>query len=190
MDVPDANVAVVLSGQWHGARARPAPGRILRKSGDKRAVLYELVTEARPRRTPANGGGSTVLTADLVNARRRGSELRLVLLDDAARARAVSLAERLVAIVGDHVGRTHEELSGALDAVDVEAGDYRLKDGLVKLLEDRCELEAPEGPDPEDLRRDVFTGPVPCAPGSRQAVSSTVHGCWPRLQWSAGPRLT
>lgn len=98
-----------------------------------------------------------MLTADLVNARRRGAELRLVSLDEAARARAVTLAGRLVALVGSHVGRTQEELSAAIDAVDVEPGDYRLKDGLAKLLEDRCELQPPSGPDPEELRRDVFT---------------------------------
>jgi len=98
-----------------------------------------------------------VLTVDLVNARRRGSELRLVPLDEASRPRAVTLAARLVGIVRAHVGRTHEELSAALEAVDVDAGDYRLKDGLAKLLEDRCELEPPDGPEPEDLRRDVFT---------------------------------
>jgi predicted nuclease of restriction endonuclease-like RecB superfamily len=98
-----------------------------------------------------------VLTADLVNARRRGAELRLVALDEVARARAVMLARALVAIARAHVGRTYEELSAALDAVDAEPGDYRLKDGLAKLLEDRCELEAPAGPEPEELRRDVFT---------------------------------
>jgi predicted nuclease of restriction endonuclease-like RecB superfamily len=98
-----------------------------------------------------------VLTVDLVNARRRGDELRLVSLDEASRPRAVTLARELLAAVRAHVGRTYDELSGALAAVDAEAGDYRLRDGLAKLLEDRCELQAPDGPDPEDLRRDVFT---------------------------------
>jgi len=97
-----------------------------------------------------------VLTVDLVNARRRGSELRLVLLDEASRPRAIALAGRLLVVVRAHLGRTCDELSAALDAVDVEAGDYRLKDGLTKLLEDRCDVEAPGGPEPEDLRRDVF----------------------------------
>jgi predicted nuclease of restriction endonuclease-like RecB superfamily len=98
-----------------------------------------------------------VLTVDLVNARRRGSELRLVSLDETARAQAVTLARQLVAVVRQHVGRTHDELTAALEAVDVEPGDYRLRDGLAKLLEDRCELEAPDGPAPGDLRREVFT---------------------------------
>jgi predicted nuclease of restriction endonuclease-like RecB superfamily len=97
-----------------------------------------------------------VLTADLVNARRRGNELRLVALDDAARARAVGLAGRLLAVVTAHVGRTHGELAFALDTIDVAPGEYRLKDGLAKLIEDRCDLEAPAGPEPEELRRVVF----------------------------------
>ena len=46
-----------------------------------------------------------MLTVDLVNARRRGSELRLVSLDDAARSRAVELAGRLIGIVREHVQR-------------------------------------------------------------------------------------
>lgn len=98
-----------------------------------------------------------MLTADLVHARRHGAELRLVSLDAASRARAVALAAQLVAIVKAHVGRAYDELSAALDVVDVAPGDHRLKDGLAKLLADRCELQAPEGADPEGLRRDVFT---------------------------------
>ena len=40
------------------------------------------------RRSPATGGASTVLTADLVNARRRGAELHLTKVSDETRARA------------------------------------------------------------------------------------------------------
>jgi len=44
VDVPDANVAVVLSGSGSVREHVQRLGRILRKKGDKRAVLYELVT--------------------------------------------------------------------------------------------------------------------------------------------------
>jgi predicted nuclease of restriction endonuclease-like RecB superfamily len=98
-----------------------------------------------------------VLTVDLVNARRRGSELHLVSLDDRARTRAREIAAGLVATVAANVGRPRDDLSLALARVDVEARDCRMRDGLVKLLEDRCEFEAPGGCDPEELRRDVFT---------------------------------
>jgi superfamily II DNA or RNA helicase len=46
VDVPDANVAVILSGSGSVREHVQRLGRILRKRGDKRAVLYELVTEA------------------------------------------------------------------------------------------------------------------------------------------------
>ncbi|WP_394827145.1 DEAD/DEAH box helicase family protein [Pendulispora albinea] len=46
VDVPDANVAVILSGSGSVREHVQRLGRILRKKGDKRAVLYELVTES------------------------------------------------------------------------------------------------------------------------------------------------
>jgi superfamily II DNA or RNA helicase len=46
VDVPDANVAVILSGSGSVREHVQRLGRILRKKGDKRATLYELVTEA------------------------------------------------------------------------------------------------------------------------------------------------
>ncbi len=44
VNVPEANVAVILSGSGSVREHVQRLGRILRKSGDKRAVLYEVVT--------------------------------------------------------------------------------------------------------------------------------------------------
>jgi superfamily II DNA or RNA helicase len=44
VDVPDANVAIVLSGSGSVREHVQRLGRVLRKKDDKRAVLYELVT--------------------------------------------------------------------------------------------------------------------------------------------------
>jgi len=46
VDVPDANVAVVISGSGSVREHVQRLGRVLRKKEGKRAVLYELVTEA------------------------------------------------------------------------------------------------------------------------------------------------
>ncbi|HXX67250.1 MAG TPA: DEAD/DEAH box helicase family protein [Polyangiaceae bacterium] len=46
VDVPDANVAVILSGSGSVREHVQRLGRILRKKDGKRALLYELVTEA------------------------------------------------------------------------------------------------------------------------------------------------
>jgi superfamily II DNA or RNA helicase len=44
VDVPDANVAIVVSGSGSVREHVQRLGRVLRKRGDKRAILYELVT--------------------------------------------------------------------------------------------------------------------------------------------------
>lgn len=100
--------------------------------------------------------GSTVLTADLVNARRRGAELRLVSLDARGRERAGAIGDALVAIAEAHVGRTREELVSALSAVEAAPREHRLRAGLMKLIEDRCEFDVGGDADPEAVRRDVF----------------------------------
>lgn len=65
VDVPEANIAVVVSGSGTVREHVQRLGRVLRKSGDKRATLYELVaagtsesyTSDRRRNHIAYGGG-------------------------------------------------------------------------------------------------------------------------------------
>jgi predicted nuclease of restriction endonuclease-like RecB superfamily len=97
-----------------------------------------------------------VLTADLVTARRRGSELRLVPLDQAARARVEDLAQAYLGIARTSVGRSRDDLEAAWDAIPVAAHEQRLAGGVRKLIADRCVFSAPAS-DPVDLRRELFT---------------------------------
>jgi predicted nuclease of restriction endonuclease-like RecB superfamily len=97
-----------------------------------------------------------VLTADLVRARRRGDELVLVGLDGAGRARAEAIAAQVIEAVKACVGGTREELDLALEAIDVEPRDERVKAGLAKLAGDRCTFGAKESFDPAATRRELF----------------------------------
>lgn len=97
-----------------------------------------------------------MLTADLVSARRRGTDLILAKLDAAARARAVALAGQLIRLFQDHIGRSREEVESAVAAVETLPREVRVKDGLCKLLDDRATWGVPGGLDPEEVRRDVF----------------------------------
>jgi predicted nuclease of restriction endonuclease-like RecB superfamily len=97
-----------------------------------------------------------VLTADLVRARRRGDELFLVGLDAEGRGRAEWIAEAILSEAREHAGRTREELDGAIAAVDVEARDERLKAGLAKLVDDRCDFEVDDAVDASELRSALF----------------------------------
>jgi superfamily II DNA or RNA helicase len=44
VDVPEANVGIILSGSGSKREFVQRLGRILRKKGDKKAVLYEIVS--------------------------------------------------------------------------------------------------------------------------------------------------
>jgi predicted nuclease of restriction endonuclease-like RecB superfamily len=108
-----------------------------------------------------------LLTADLVHARRRGGQLRVVHLDGTRRVRAGELAAAYLAIARSLVGRSRDEFEEACGAVEVEAQERRLADGIRKLVEDRCEFAGPTehrlaqsdaelSIDPAALRREVF----------------------------------
>jgi uncharacterized protein len=92
-----------------------------------------------------------------------------VSLDAAGRGRARALAEELIAAAGAHVGRSRDELTAALSAIDVGPRDHRLRSALAKLIEDRCVFDANEDLDAESVRRDVFTR----ASATRAALGAT-----------------
>jgi predicted nuclease of restriction endonuclease-like RecB superfamily len=98
-----------------------------------------------------------VLTADLVTARRRGGELRLVPLDGAARGRVAELAAAYLGLARSMIGRSRDELSEAWEAVAVASQEQRLAAGVRKLLLDRCLFSTPADVDPGELRRVLFT---------------------------------
>lgn len=102
-----------------------------------------------------------MLTADLVHARKQGKELRLVKLDEKARAHAAVVADAMLGAFSAHVGRTRDELDEALDDVETRlAGSpsaRRTAAGLRKLLDDEAEWATGEGAlDPPTIRRAVF----------------------------------
>ena len=99
-----------------------------------------------------------MLTADLVNARRRGSDLVIAKLDAESRSRAVAIAAALIDRFREGVGLSRDELEAELASVEVGAREQRMKDGLAKLLDDRATWDLVNGLDPEKVRRDVFVG--------------------------------
>jgi hypothetical protein len=97
-----------------------------------------------------------LLTADLVNARRRDGKLHVAALTGKSRARAIELAGTYLAILGAHVDATREEVEAALAAVPTGAAERKLGLGLRKLLDDACTWEAEPEVDPAELRAEVF----------------------------------
>jgi predicted nuclease of restriction endonuclease-like RecB superfamily len=97
-----------------------------------------------------------VLTADLVNARRRGTELLVAKLSEASRATAHELATALLALYRHGIGESRQAVDVAVSEVAVEARAERLKAGLVKLLEDRCDWGAETTLEPSVMREQTF----------------------------------
>jgi predicted nuclease of restriction endonuclease-like RecB superfamily len=91
-----------------------------------------------------------------VNARRRGAELHVAKLGEEGRARALELAGALVDLLRGSVGLSREEIEAALAAIVAEPRDQRMKDGLAKLLDDRCTWSLAHDIDPEKARREIF----------------------------------
>jgi predicted nuclease of restriction endonuclease-like RecB superfamily len=91
-----------------------------------------------------------------VLARRRGDELVLRPFDASDRACAMRLAAELLPIVRSALGKTRDELEDELARVEAPVRHQRLKEGLLKLLDDRSTWSAPPGLDPIAARREVF----------------------------------
>ncbi len=91
-----------------------------------------------------------------VIAQRRSGALVLRQIDAAGRARAEKIATDLLAIAKRHVGESRGELEAAMDTVDADARDVKVKAGLIKLVLDRCTFEAEPPAPPEDLRAEIF----------------------------------
>ena len=100
-----------------------------------------------------------MLTADLVNARRKGTELRLVALNDETKARALAIAAQMAArisLLATEEGSSRKDVEDALSSVEADAKDQKTKAGLTKLLLDRCTFDAVSDLPPEAIRREVF----------------------------------
>ena len=124
-----------------------------------------------------------MLTADLVRARRRGDRLLLQKLKGENRELAVDLAQQYIAIARASVGQTRQEMDDACAEVTFDGWQRRLALGLLKLVKDRCELEAEQGVDPPALRREVFNRAStrrqacgPSEPFDRQRLLEQVAG--------------
>lgn len=97
-----------------------------------------------------------MLTADHVDARRRGGELVLSRLDARALADAHQLAEAYLDAARAHVGRTREELTEAWKEIGTRAQKRRLAAGIEKLVDDACGFDADDDLDPIAIRRAIF----------------------------------
>jgi uncharacterized protein len=96
-----------------------------------------------------------MLTADLGMSWRRGDRIspRYV---ETERGPYMDVTADLLAIVGEHRGRTRRELEEALDEYVGVGTDYKVLRGLIKLITDRCTFVTTSPVEPSDIRRVLF----------------------------------
>lgn len=97
-----------------------------------------------------------MLTAEHVDARRRGNELILRRLDARDLREAHELAEAYVDLANAHVGHAREQLYEAWQAIETGARNRRMAGGIRKLVEDECVFDEQSLLDPVVVRRAVF----------------------------------
>jgi predicted nuclease of restriction endonuclease-like RecB superfamily len=96
-----------------------------------------------------------MLTGKLVRVRYSRDRLipQYLNVDD---AESMLLAEQLIALFAASIGQPRARLEAEADEAFGDLPQPQVYQGLVKLLEDRCDFETPPGRPPEELREAVF----------------------------------
>jgi predicted nuclease of restriction endonuclease-like RecB superfamily len=98
-----------------------------------------------------------VLTGELLRVRRKGDEILPRYLSRKQRELLLPIAADLIGAVERGKSARRMDLGAALDDVPCRPTDRLVVAGLRKLLLDRCEFAVAEGPDPVELRAELFT---------------------------------
>ncbi|CCQ33500.1 hypothetical protein HLRTI_000299 [Halorhabdus tiamatea SARL4B] len=96
-----------------------------------------------------------MLTADLARSRTRDGEVRPLFID-ISDERYRETAATLIALFEDHLSDPKGELDDAIDELTVDDTDYKIVQGLAKLLRDECEFEQQAAVDPREIRQRLF----------------------------------
>jgi len=153
IDVPAANVGIILSGSASKRQYAQRLGRILRPTDDRQpARLYEIITEdtmetyvSQRRRE----GWVPVLTADLARSRTTDETITPLFIDP-DEERYQQTARELIQLFEAHLGEPKGDLEDAIDELTIADTDYKIVQGLAKLLKDECEFEVVASVEPRE----------------------------------------
>ena len=96
-----------------------------------------------------------MLTADLARSRTADGEVTPLFIDpDDARYRET--ASELIELFETHVGEPKSDLDTAIDQLTVADTDYKIIQGLAKLLRDECAFETVAAAEPREIRQRLF----------------------------------
>jgi hypothetical protein len=96
-----------------------------------------------------------VLTANLARSRTTGETITPLFIDPSD-ARYRETAEELIRLFESHLGEPKGDLEDAIDELTVADTDYKIVQGLAKLLKDECAFEVVASVVPGEIRRRLF----------------------------------
>ena len=96
-----------------------------------------------------------MLTADLARSRTVEDEVRPLFIDP-DEARYQETASELLEIFESHLGKSQSDLGAEIDQLTVANTEYKIIQGLAKLLRDESEFETVAAAEPREIRRRVF----------------------------------
>ena len=96
-----------------------------------------------------------MLTADLARSRASGNTVTPLFIDP-SESRYRETAHKLIQLYEDHLGETKGELEDAIDQLTVADTDYKIIQGLSKLLKDESAFDTVAEAEPQKIRRQLF----------------------------------
>lgn len=112
-----------------------------------------------------------MLTADLARSRTTADEV-IPLFIDPADARYRDTASELIELFETHIGEPKGDIDAAIDQLTVADTDYKIIQGLAKLLRDECEFEPVAAAEPREIRQRLFERANASYPVVRQPTLS------------------
>ena len=96
-----------------------------------------------------------MLTADLARSRTYEDTITPLFID-ADEQRYRDTADELIQIFEEHLGEPKSELEDTIDQLTIADTDYKIVQGLAKLLKDECEFETIAPVEPREIRQRLF----------------------------------
>ncbi len=96
-----------------------------------------------------------MLTADLARSRTYEGAITPLFID-ADEQRYRDTADELIQIFEEHLGEPKGELEDTIDELTIADTDYKIVQGLAKLLKDECEFETIAPVEPREIRQRLF----------------------------------
>jgi len=100
-------------------------------------------------------GWVPVLTADLARSRTTDETITPLFIDP-DEERYQQTARELIQLFEAHLGEPKGDLEDAIDELTIADTDYKIVQGLAKLLKDECEFEVVASVEPREIRRRLF----------------------------------